>query len=129
MSTLFKGYRTRKGAVVEYSKDAGKSWHTLPLYLNEINHSPTGFEWGYYGSGPSQLAYAILRNLYDCHTAEEYHVSFKQGVIAAISHNEWVLPSSEVEDWFLINSRGNSLYVTQTPLTDKMVCVTIIEEE
>lgn len=25
-----------------------------------VNHSPTGFAWGYGGSGPSQLAFAIL---------------------------------------------------------------------
>ena len=24
------------------------------------NHSPDGFEWGYYGSGPAQLALALL---------------------------------------------------------------------
>ena len=28
--------------------------------LDLWNHSPTGFEWGYGGSGPAQLALAIL---------------------------------------------------------------------
>lgn len=28
--------------------------------LDLFNHSPTGFEWGYGGSGPAQLALAIL---------------------------------------------------------------------
>ena len=28
--------------------------------LDLWNHSPTGFEWGYCGSGPAQLALAIL---------------------------------------------------------------------
>ena len=32
----------------------------LPLRLEVRNHSPTGFEWGYAGSGPSQLALAML---------------------------------------------------------------------
>lgn len=32
----------------------------LPLRLDVVNHSPTGFAWGYAGSGPSQLALAIL---------------------------------------------------------------------
>ena len=33
----------------------------LKTYLDEISHSPTGFEWGYHGSGPAQLSYALLR--------------------------------------------------------------------
>src|SRR5262245_11238444 len=32
----------------------------LPWRLDLANHSPTGFEWGYAGSGPAQLALAIL---------------------------------------------------------------------
>ncbi len=32
----------------------------LPLRLDLYNHSPTGFEWAYNGSGPAQLALAIL---------------------------------------------------------------------
>lgn len=32
----------------------------LPPRLDLRNHSPTGFEWGYSGSGPAQLALAIL---------------------------------------------------------------------
>jgi len=31
---------------------------------NIYNHSPDGFMWGYNGSGPSQLALAILLELY-----------------------------------------------------------------
>lgn len=32
----------------------------LPMRLDLANHSPTGPEWGYAGSGPAQLALAIL---------------------------------------------------------------------
>ena len=32
----------------------------LNLRLDLYNHSPTGFEWGYSGSGPAQLALALL---------------------------------------------------------------------
>lgn len=31
----------------------------LPFYHGVFNHSPNGFEWGYSGSAPSQLALAI----------------------------------------------------------------------
>lgn len=36
------------------------SSHQLPLRLELMGHSPTGFEWGYRGSGPAQLALAIV---------------------------------------------------------------------
>src|SRR6059036_1653610 len=32
----------------------------VPLCLEIRNHSPTGFQWGYAGSGPAQLALALL---------------------------------------------------------------------
>jgi hypothetical protein len=39
--------------------DGGKS-HDLPTRTEVRSHSPSGFEWGYGGSGPAQLALAIL---------------------------------------------------------------------
>jgi uncharacterized protein DUF6166 len=39
--------------------DGGKS-HDLPTRTEVRNHSPDGFEWGYGGSGPAQLALAML---------------------------------------------------------------------
>lgn len=35
----------------------GKALRRHPKYCN---HSPTGFQWGYLGSGPAQLAFEIL---------------------------------------------------------------------
>lgn len=32
----------------------------LPLRIEVVNHSPSGFAWGYPGSGPSQLALSIM---------------------------------------------------------------------
>lgn len=39
--------------------DGGKS-HDLPTRKEVYNHSPTGLEWGYGGSGPAQLSLAML---------------------------------------------------------------------
>jgi hypothetical protein len=38
----------------------------LPLRLDIVNHSPTGFAWGYSGSGSAQLAVAILADWTAC---------------------------------------------------------------
>jgi uncharacterized protein (DUF2249 family) len=32
----------------------------LPLRIEVVNHSPSGFSWGYPGSGPSQLALSVM---------------------------------------------------------------------
>ena len=42
------------------------SWKAaLDLRLDLANHSPTGFQWGYAGSGPAQLALAICAHALD----------------------------------------------------------------
>lgn len=45
--------------------------------LKVVNHSPTGFSWGYPGSGPAQLALAILLQFTDPNTAQRLHHHFK----------------------------------------------------
>ena len=44
----------RQGYVVNVTVDGRRLNPRLDLW----NHSPTGFEWGYSGSGPAQLALA-----------------------------------------------------------------------
>lgn len=49
------------------------------------NHSPDGFDWGYSGSGPAQLALAVLlaAGLSD-DEAVRHHQTFKSTFIAAL---------------------------------------------
>jgi hypothetical protein len=64
----------------------------LPLRLDLRNHSPTGFEWGYGGSGPAQLALALLADAAgDDEVALKYYQEFKRLVVAHLEDN-WVLP-------------------------------------
>lgn len=46
-----------RATVVAYS---GHERRSLPKRHDLVNHSPAGFEWGYCGSGPAQLAVALL---------------------------------------------------------------------
>jgi hypothetical protein len=55
------------------------------------HHSPDGFEWGYNGSGPSQLALAILAHEYGDKVAQEYYVAFRQKVIAKLGQSSWTM--------------------------------------
>ncbi len=71
----------------------------LPLYLDEKNHSPTGFEWGCGGSGPAQLAYAILRHRKaNPSKAELFYQEFKREFVANWG-DSWALPVSELDAW------------------------------
>lgn len=51
------------------------------------NHSPTGFCWGYGGSGPAQLALAVLLDITDEETALSNYQDFKRDVIAGLNDN------------------------------------------
>ncbi len=56
-----------------------KNFETLMLEksLKVRNHSPTGFEWGYGGSGPHQLALALLMDATgDNDVAEKFYCDF-----------------------------------------------------
>jgi len=67
------------------------------LSLKVVNHSPTGFSWGYHGIGPSQLGLAILLEGTDEKTALEFYQSFKQKVIAQLpTDRPWKLTSADV---------------------------------
>ena len=71
-------------------------WRLRPR-LDLDNHSPTGFSWGYGGSGPAQLALALLADaLDDDERALRLHQPYKWKVVAAITAPCWVLSADEV---------------------------------
>lgn len=58
---------------------------TLPARQDVVNHSPDGFAWGYEGSGPAQLALAILVEVIGAAKALAYYQSFKRACVAKLS--------------------------------------------
>lgn len=60
------------------------------------NHSPDGFQWGYGGSGPSQLALAICCNAVGETRGQRIYQDFKFAVIARIADDSFELPRSFV---------------------------------
>lgn len=64
------------------------------------NHSPDGFAWGYGGSGPAQLALAILLEETTQEEAERAHQNFKFQVIARLDKvDDFKLTSADVQAW------------------------------
>lgn len=102
-----QGEKTYFGKIegdLEWSVFVTNGIETLPLNLrlDLENHSPTGFSWGYYGSGPSQLALALLADATG-NDAESVrlHQTFKNEKIATIpKENEWTMTQKEIMEWF-----------------------------
>ena len=78
------------------------------------NHSPTGPAWGYGGSGPAQLALAILLAVTDAATAERFYQKFKWSVIAPIETDRWTLDASDVLGWLESAAAGTDSVVRLT---------------
>src|SRR5438128_12515687 len=101
------GERTKLGLRVLV--DDGKVRAPLEHY---VRHSPTGFEGGYAGSGPAELARCILIDHLELHRearadpelmlAIDYQ-AFKFEVIAGLQREGmgelWRLTGAEVQDW------------------------------
>ncbi len=64
-----------------------------------IYHSPDGFEWGYGGSGPADLALSILNDYLhgDFNKAFQYHQLFKQEFIVGIHLDNWIITDQEIK--------------------------------
>lgn len=64
-----------------------------------VKHSPTGFEWGYGGSGPSDLALAIMADFLGTAPSPQLYHDFK---FEFVQHwgDSWTIETEEIELWF-----------------------------
>lgn len=78
---------------------------------HHVCHSPTGFEWGYHGSGPSELARCILIDHLGL-TAEQLaqrrpvlpvsYQDFKVAFVAELPRDEpWSITSEQIDEWIV----------------------------
>jgi hypothetical protein len=76
-------------------------FYRMDLRLDLRVHSPTGFSWGYHGSGPAQLALAILAHATgDDELALHHYQSFKRHYVANWPQGQpWRLDRAEVMAW------------------------------
>ena len=94
----YKGAVDDQGAYVVVHPDTGGRY-ALPWRLDLRNHSPTGLNWGYGGSGPSQCALALLADhLGDDQATLRQYQGFKWAVVAKLPIDEpWELTSEQVD--------------------------------
>ena len=90
---VYRGIRQNDGLTVLVNDQA------LDPRLDLRNHSPTGFECGYGGSGPAQLALAILADhLQDDREALSLYQSFKWKVVSCLFPKGWELTSDQIDE-------------------------------
>lgn len=72
------------------------------------NHSPDGFSWGYGGSGPAQLALALLLDVTgNRELAESLYQDFKWEVVAMWDQKDgWTITSAQIHDWLAKKREG-----------------------
>lgn len=88
-------------------------------------HSPDGFEWGYGGSGPADLALAILADYFEepadlvlaaarsmwapRSKAVALHQDFKAYVVAHLAGPAWKIPVEQIEAWLKLTPNVEAL--------------------
>lgn len=96
-ATVYRGYRVSDAGdhLVTRNGDILMPEPSLKVW----NHSPTGFSWGYGGSGPAQLALAILLDVTgDIELASKRHQDFKWKFVSGWGDN-WEITSDQVLAW------------------------------
>jgi hypothetical protein len=113
----YRGSRERGKVWIESAEYEG-GWRDLPLRLDIFSHSPSGFEWGYLGSGLAQLALAILCDyLGEPQLAVRFYEEFKEDIVARWKGDEWTLTEQEIEEWFKKAARDERLRLTREAIT------------
>jgi hypothetical protein len=96
--TVYRGRRDPAAPVVEEVEVTVDS-EPLDCRYDLLSASPSGFEWGYGGSGPAQLAIALLADSFGDEFACEYYQQFKDEVVAALPEHGWTLTKADLDAW------------------------------
>jgi len=70
-----------------------------------VNHSPTGFEWGYGGSGPADLALNILLRFLPSGAADLLHQEFKRAFLVPMPDEGGTIKRQAILDWISAQSK------------------------
>ncbi len=111
--TVITGQRAADGRALAWIDDDRPLPHV-------VHHSPTGFEWGYGGSGPADLALSILAwvigdesqtvGIYEgkrCGArAWALHQPFKRDHVAGFAHDRWAISVGQVRQWIAEHEKG-----------------------
>lgn len=106
--TIYRGKRLGPHPTTVSQAEVTVNGRMLPLTPSTRlrNHSPDGFNWGYAGSGPSQLALAILLDFtQDKKLAQQRYMDFKFAFVARWGH-EWEIDGQTIRLWLEQSDHG-----------------------
>lgn len=103
---LYRGRRSPNPLVIVCYEDITHEMFTLK---HIERHSPDGFEWGYNGSGPADLALSILNDAVGKEVADQYYMEFKAEVIAHLPIFKFDFTESFVVDWVKEKKKKNAI--------------------
>ena len=98
---IFRGEKQEQvgGCVVKIDNNGYITELSLEKSFEVVQHSPTGFQWGYGGSGPAQLAAAILyETTNDPKLTQRYYQDFKVAHVAKWE-DTFEITELEIHDW------------------------------
>lgn len=99
---FYVGVRSPAGAHVRWGiENSPEPTKDLPMRLDLWNHSPTGLEWGYGGSGPAQLALALASHVLgrgkdNDARAVGVHQAVKFSLVSRLPRDGWILYEEDV---------------------------------
>lgn len=97
----YSGVRTERGCAVTVTDTAAgpDGCRGLDPRFDLRTHSPDGFEWGYDGSGPAQLALALAADvLGDDEAALDVYQRLKFRVMGRLPADGWTLSEGELAE-------------------------------
>lgn len=101
-SAIYAGHRNRDGSPTVTRTDA---LGALPRPLPHVGrHSPDGFQWGYGGSGPADLALSILTDALGPAVATACYQQFKWDHVAQW-RDSWRISILDIRAWAHANLR------------------------
>lgn len=86
---IYHGRMRGDRAVVYVTTETDQKRRYLQHRTGRDSHSPTGFNWGYLGSGPAELAYAIVKDILGRVPSGFLYQEFKAKAIATIPIDRW----------------------------------------
>ena len=98
-SKCYAGARVLGRAVVTVHVLTAAGVTSYPL-AHVVLHSPDGFNWGYRGSGPSDLARSLLMDCLGADPEPQLYHAFKEEFIAGLEQEAaWHIDEAAIRRW------------------------------
>jgi len=100
-------HTTGSGAFDVILERDASGYATANVPQSIVNHSPSGFEWGYGGSGPADLALNILAQAIGSEAAQkgQLYQKFKWDFIAHMPKEGGVIRKEDIQEWLDKNAK------------------------